>query len=320
MKKTKSNIAGISENLSNSINEDIELKQHVISPLDKISVGISVSDSDEYLQMGFSKIHQRDITIELTRYLLLNGAHLVYGGDLRKEGYTNAFSELSFQYRKRNDKNEMLFTNYFAWPIHLDMKLSDEAEYKRNRVIIEKVGCAKEVPLKFRNIFAKPDSLQNKFYLAKSLSKMRHEMVSKCNARIFLGGKTSQYSGFYPGIIEEAYLTLIAKQPTYLIGAFGGATAYVIRALKGEKPQKLADEIAELFPAANEIIDYGKKKKSDYITTKDLFVQMSKIGIKNVIKVNNLNEDENETLFATKHFYEIMYFILLGLNRTFTVK
>lgn len=317
MAKTKTSITGVSENLSDSIQQNIEKeKKNIILPLAGIKIGISVSDSDDYHQLGFSEIHQKDITIEFTRYLLSNGAHLVYGGDLRLGGYTAAFSEIAFQYRKIEEKNEMLFTNYFGWPIHLKLKSSDEAYFKRNRVKIKKIGRPEEAPEQLDAVQILPDSIENRFYWAKSMAKMRIQMTSGSMARIFLGGRTKKYTGFYPGIIEEAYLALAAKQPIYLIGAFGGATAYIVRAFKGESAQKLANELLGEYPTINELYNYADGIQHQYLSITSIFSYFVKTGLKGISKLNKLTEEQNEILFTTTHFPEIIYYTLVGLNKT----
>jgi len=233
MAKQKVNISGMPgvSIKSRLVRSEKKNKVTVANLLGK-RIGISVSDSDEYEQLGFSKTHQKDITIELTRYLLANDAHLVFGGDLRAQGYTYAFSELSFQYRKKEEHNKMNYTNFLGWPIYNNIMHSDEADFKKNRVEIVRTFPPKNVPSNLINKKDIPDTIENKVLWAYSMSNMRNAMIKQSDARIFLGGTLSSYKGFYPGVIEEGYLTLKAKQPLYLLGAFGGATNLLIRAIK----------------------------------------------------------------------------------------
>jgi hypothetical protein len=300
------NLTGISKNLAASIKADQAHKEVEKFPLAKIRIGISVSDSENALTFGFSKLHQKDFTIELTRYLLANGAHLVYGGDLRKEGFTLAFSELAFQYRRMEADGNALFTNFFGWPIHIGISKSEEVEFKKNRVEIIKIAAPIEVPRKLRNTFVPPDAEENKIYWAKSMTLMREQMVSNCHARIFLGGQVSGYKGFYPGIIEEAYLTLERRQSAYFLGAIGGATSYIIRAIKGEKPRSLANELSDLYPAASKLLP---SKSLDSLLTK-----IGAVGLKGLASINGLTVHQNKVLFESRHFQEMIFFILKGLH------
>lgn len=315
MPKKKINISGVSEGFSKSITEDISLEEKQLTlPLRKRKIGISVSESDDYKERGFSKIHQKDLTIELTRYLLVNGAHMVYGGDLRLDGYTLAFSELAFQYRDKGEPAKNYYTNYFGWPLHLNLKNSDEATFKRNRVEIVKVDCTNDVPVKKRKTFLPSDSIEHRFYWAQAMSKMRYEMNKSCDGRVVIGGMLSEYSGYYPGIIEEAYLAAQSKQRLYLLGAFGGATDFIIRAIQGESLSRLNAELLECNPSLKELHEYAKKKKVK-VDTEAFLKNFQKLGIKGLSKLNNLTIHENERLFDTKYSHEMVYQVLRGLNK-----
>ena len=314
MAKAKTNISGMSEDMSKSISKAIDQEiKSVILPLSGKRIGISVSGSDESAQLGFSVTHQKDITIELTRYLLVNGAQLVYGGDLRKDGYTYAFSELSFQYRQKNEHDKKHFVNYFGWPIYNKLQNSDEANFRKNRVDIIKVQPPKEVLDKLKDKFVPYEKIENKLLWAKSMSLMRAKMIEHSDARIISGGALSNYKGFYPGIIEEAYLTLQAKQPIFISGAFGGASGLIIRAIKGESEKKLVNEVFNWNPDLKELHkQHDEKELSDQLN--NMFAAFRTLGIGGLCKLNGLNEMQNGTLFNTLHLHEMIYNILIGLN------
>src|SRR5262249_52426005 len=84
------------------------------------------------------------------------------------------------------------------------------------------------------------DTLAHRYVRARSLTVMREAMVAETDARILLGGRVSGHQGKYPGILEEAALTL-GRRPIFLIGAFGGCTRLIIRALRDkERPAALS--------------------------------------------------------------------------------
>ena len=62
-----------------------------------------------------------DLSVELARHLLISGAHLVYGGDLRPGGFTELFKDLTYQYGiyEKDKTLKNYFTNYLAWPIYI---------------------------------------------------------------------------------------------------------------------------------------------------------------------------------------------------------
>ena len=61
-------------------------------------VAISVSESDDFQSLGLSQAILKDLTVELSRHILIAKGRMVYGGDLRQEGYTELFKDLSYQY------------------------------------------------------------------------------------------------------------------------------------------------------------------------------------------------------------------------------
>jgi hypothetical protein len=57
------------------------------------------------------------------------------------------------------------------------------------------------------------------------------EYAVKPSAFIFIGGKTSEFSGIMPGIMEEFVYAARTKRPMYLLGGLGGAAGVIARAL-----------------------------------------------------------------------------------------
>ena len=51
-------------------------------------IAISISETPEALTKGIGKAMFDDLSVEIARHLLVTGAKLVYGGDLRIGGFT----------------------------------------------------------------------------------------------------------------------------------------------------------------------------------------------------------------------------------------
>ena len=62
----------------------------------------------------------------------------------------------------------------------------------------------------------------------RALTAMRKQLVEHTNVRICIGGASGQATRRLPGIIEEAWMTINAKKPLYLIGAIGGAARAMV--------------------------------------------------------------------------------------------
>jgi hypothetical protein len=321
MATKKKKISGISQNLSKSIAETRASEgDQTHLPFYGKRIGISVSNSEDYKVLGYSESHLKDFTLEVTRYLLVNGAHLIYGGDLRREGFTYPFRDMAYQYMTKNDSSQMHFTNYFGWPIYVGLSNSDEATFKRYRIQIVKVDPPAEVPRNLYGTSIKDDTIENRYYWAKSMTKMREVMIGNSDGRVLLGGRLSGYKGFYPGILEEAYVALKLKRPTYLIGAFGGAASFVVRALKGGNPKKLSEELIDLHPPLVELQKVAAKRKDAQIDLQDALEEFTRIGVRGLSRINKLSEAQNEILFETPHFHDIMFYVLGGLRKAMDKK
>jgi len=299
-----------------------EIQQLIIKDLNRSSskgflydkqIGISISNNEELGQLGFSDIHLRDTTIEIVRQLLISGAVIVYGGDLRKEGYTELFSDLSRQYRSINEPRKIHFINYFAYPIYCQITQEQESDFNAKRVKPEYVPPPEDLNITSMNYIV-PDSSENKYIWSKSLTYMRIRMIEKTNARIIMGGKVNNYLGKLPGVIEEALITIKQQKPLYLIGAMGGATNQVINALKG-MPFSFKNDG---YHTSNDYIDfknYYSTKEGEGINLDKEAEFLSNTGVSAIASLNGLTIEENERLFQTPHLSEIIFLIFTGLSR-----
>ena len=158
-------------------------------------IGISISDPEtiELKNSGQDTSHLFRLSQCVANYVLGRGATLIYGGDLRKNGYTEQLLQVAQILKDRLRMPNIYLKNYLAWPIYL----SDTSEIKKWKA--QHCGLLKmnEIPMdemvsdlvptdkKFLN----PDTVDNCYVWSKSLSKMRNEMIRDCDARICAGGK-----------------------------------------------------------------------------------------------------------------------------------
>jgi SLOG cluster2 len=317
----KTNIAGISKKISDKVDKDsfkktqIPKEQRLFADL---NIGISISENPDLRKLGYGPMHLQDATVEISRYLLIHGTTLIYGGDLRSGGYTYLFSELAKQYGSKENYDKDRFVNYFAWPIHKKLTKGDELDFKQQRVGIVKLPPPKGV--NESKALPDPSSKEMKLIMAKSFSLMRKEINANCDVRILLGGKTNGFQGIYPGIPEEAYLAMLANKPVYLLGAYGGATQEVINLITKQssgslnKKEQLNDQAyADLFASWN-------KDQKQKINLDDFYSFFKKYSLKKFSKNNGLSEEENLRLFSTDNLTEMMFYILKGLIRSFNKK
>lgn len=312
----ETNISGISENLADSIveqNTTEKLKPNN-SFLHKKKIAISVSVSEELEYLGLSSNHLYDVSIEIARYLIVNGATMLYGGDLRQGGFTELFSELSYQYKYLIDK-ERRFVNYFPFPNSEKLSIDDKVNFIKQQV----QPIILEVPQHLGKIDKEKkydpfSSVEDRFVFSECFSDMRMKMANDSDARILLGGKQKKYLGYIPGIIEEAYQTFVANKPIYLLGGFGGATKSLIKVLKGESPIELMNEFQFDTDFLNDFKKYSSSISSINFDFDYLIKFFNQYNVESISKQNGLSIEENEILFESTNIHEIVFLIIKGLQ------
>lgn len=275
------------------------------------NVAISISESPDSSSLGIGKAMFEDLSVELARHLLVSGAHLVYGGDLRPGGFTELFKDLAYQYGiyEKDKTLKNYFTNYLAWPIYIGMTPATQAEYKSCRVHCQKAAIPDIIPVALRDLMVPPTTVENMYYWAESLRAMRQEMESHIDARIILGGRITGFKGYMPGLYEEATYAAKANHPLFLLGGFGGASARLIQLIKGETSSE------ELFAECcsnhsyQDFVSYLDKEKEE-MNFKALDVFSNNMD---VLK-NGLSKEDNERLFVTTNVTEIIALVLKGLH------
>ena len=212
------------------------------------SIAISISESEDQHQNGIGQDMLDDITLEILRHILIANGKIVYGGNLQQDGFTERFRELSFQYGQyrhlaneepKNPEDERYMTSFIAWPFYLTLNNDRRSEFQHCRVDIHCCKPCDIVSPEEARSGVKGTEAEKREKCARSLTVMREEMESsrfsdgtgddkELLARIFIGGKTSSYSGSKPGILEEFEISLQHNRPVFLLGGFGGETKKII--------------------------------------------------------------------------------------------
>lgn len=264
-------------------------------PLSQKAVAIAISDSPDMAALGLAPEHLRDAMAEIARHLLAMGARLVYGGDLRANGFTELLFELVARYRRDADAGDArpAIINYLAWPIVVS-KAADELQSLAKELNgIAEFHCldAQGADLALGILDDAPRPRANDADWAEALTAMRHVLTRSSDARVVLGGQIEGFKGRMPGIAEEALSALEAEQPLFLLGGFGGC-ARDLAALLGLLPPS---PIAPAWPGQNEFQPFDCKSLR-----------------------NGLTAEENAVLAKTVHVDEAVALLLRGLLRLTT--
>jgi len=292
-------------------------------------IGLSISD------VGDSEIHRTRLPSnqlklfaqDLARHLLARGSRLIYGGDLRKDGFTEfLFSEAS-SLRDRLQRKSSRILNYIAWPIYL----ADSEDVKRWKADYSYVAEMKEIlpPKDVLSLihdthkFLKPDSILNRYIWGRCLTFMREKMIQKSDVRICTGGRLIGYKGKYPGVLEEVAISMSIGKPLYLLGAYGGMTERICNLLAdGQTPE----ELTLYWQSKNNIEydqlieEYKNRTRKGYISYTEIESIIKGIGLKGLCRINHLTEEENLRLFHTPFTEEAILLILTGISRITNIR
>ena len=133
------------------------------------------------------------------------------------------------------------------------------------------------------------------------------------------------YSGFLPGIFEEALTTWQSKRPVYILGGFGGAAEILADAIcetSGDPPHELTlDWHKQRNPALATLLDGTRQftvppglhdiEKS--FETLSEFVMRARENLSDTL-MTGLNEEQNRELLKTGNITNAVRLVRSGLN------
>jgi len=240
-------------------------------------VGLSISyQRDNLLARGLGLEHLRELLLRLARPLLRASVSLAFGGHwkMAQDNFTFDLLRLISAEQQDNslggpDTNLPIgrLYNHSPWPGYLDVTPRIEAQWINCCRIVRVTqqhagfGPADVVP----DDDAKAGSDRAILNAAVTLSAMRRlametmtiampglpspEPVPAIGARVLLGGKVDGYSGFLPGLFDEALATLERGVPLFVLGGFGGAAETLAHALLDPAGTR-RDELTEAWHRA----------------------------------------------------------------------
>jgi hypothetical protein len=269
-----------------------------------LRLGISVSNSPDLQRLGLLETHFRLALGELARAVLVSGGQLTYGGHLDAGGYTTFLAHELHRFSRRDRP----FHSILAWHEHRKLTTKDllsqiaDLGLYGDMIGLDPEGNVIDL-IKNRPDEAIPET--NQSVINASLTSLRRFLTTQSEGRIFIGGKRAGFQGDLPGIIEEAIFALDAKQPIYLAGGFGGATADIVR----------------LFEVDGKawIPKYDDKTDADPRWTKGIEALDSawKKNGGNSLE-NGLTKEENLILAVSHRPSEVAALVSLGMGRKFT--
>lgn len=222
------------------------------------TLAISIGDAVDLEKLGFPAREVKRILFAICTTFVRSGYTILYGGDLRQGGYTNAM----FEFLKGTYAGQGVMPFEYVVPATVSDNLdfacalalardtrsvatirlvrgndSFEMRNSEDRLFVGEKGADR---------LAVADETQWQAFLqnhpstdiSKSLTDMRRYIATNAEGCISMGGKmgsigvpSDQYEGEMPGVVEEALTFLTAGKPYVPLGAFGGATRDIAIAL-----------------------------------------------------------------------------------------
>lgn len=287
--------------------------------LNNCRIGISISDVPDE---GFSKNHvpasqSIRLTQDLARHILARSGTLIYGGDLRKDGFTEFILDEAIALKNRLNTDEIHVENYLAWPIYI-VDTDIIAWRSKYKAVMKTV----EIPIPDdigsdvdKAKFLPPSTPQNKYYWSRCLTVMRMNSIDSSNARICAGGKLFGYNGNMPGVLEEILIAIEKKKPIFFLGAFGGVVAEVCKVLRGEPYPAPLTEAWQLTHNAGYVdlqaIARAQGLHADYERVKTI---LAGVDISSLSKNAGLSEETYLRLMGSPFVDECIHLITYGLK------
>ncbi len=290
-------------------------------------ISISISEHLADLQSrGYHVKDMNDMVVRLAKTLVANHFGCSFGHDWRNDGVMMAilkFAEEHDEIVLGPDDRQPIITNYRCAEYGERSTLEQDGQIQRMEGVLRIVTC--EDPVRLRREGARPD-----YWRARALTDMRRRITQESAARICVGGRDMDPnkpeagpSGRLPGIVEEAFLSILLGKPLFISKVLGGVSEWVVEALHGAPTRPLAFEpsktLSEAYPVEYPCTwdAYASSSGDAYPVPAKVLTELlgGKGVLDSVAKCNGLSVSENEQLFEAQTLDEVINWTLLGLGR-----
>jgi hypothetical protein len=283
-----------------------------------LRIGLSISD---YLPDGYETYNQdidelKRFSQSLARHLLASEHTLIYGGDLRDEGFTKFILDEATVLRDRLQTEQLFVENHLAWPLYT--KKENTKWYANYKTVVKPVSA--NIPddvkglIQNEELFLEPNCPENKYIWSRCLTEMREESIHSSAIRVFAGGKFENYLGKMPGVLEEFLIAYKEKKVIFLVGGLGGLTGKLCDSIKN---QCLAEEFTEVWQTSHnafykELQDIARSHNN--ANYDDIRSIIEDISILELATKAGLTVKEYERLMQTPFVDECIHLILKGIK------
>jgi hypothetical protein len=331
-------------------------------------LAISFAVSPELAELGYLSQHLEEAIIYLLRPLLRLGIDLLYGGRPPKRynpdqskmtpdpsAGRNMTLTLMHLLNDERSAGETIspagesvtracpsrLYNPSPWPVSDSVTPEDEAAWINTcsivHVLPEHAGLTRPLPDEQR------EPRRYLTFQAAVLSHMRRMLAQgfKCPvpgdlkrdvkpaAFVFMGGKTTDFYGIMPGIMEEFFRAVEQKLPIYLVGGLGGAAGMIADALTSKtltRPPAFTTAFYAKGRSANYqrlLEGFREMKANNLFSPAESFGELWKVvqegrkdGVSKLLR-NGLTVLENRDLMTTTDTLRAVHLVWEGLSRVF---
>lgn len=275
-------------------------------------VALSVSESEDNAARGFPTSETNRAVLRLMAALLGHGAKIVLGHDWRDDGLMEAVYGYITRYQSDAENARVpLVMNVLPWPDKPRLNPRDRRNVGPG-LAIKTAGLPSAIAR-----YSRAHQTENNALRPIALTHLRRRLTNISDVRVCIGGRLTKYQGRYPGVVEEALLSVRANKPLYLIGMWGGATEGVIRALHDQAGRPFfsgartgANASLASATAVRAVLRDHKRESPRAVAA-----AFRKYGIQSLAHANRLSVAENERLFHAQTLDETIEIALTGIHR-----
>ena len=285
-------------------------------------IGLSISDykSDDYETNHLDLDELKRFSQTLARHLLARHNTLIYGGDLREDGFTQFILDEASVLRDRLQEDQLLCVeNFLAWPLYT--KEENKSWYANYFTVVKPVfvDLPKDVQCFIsdneKDKFLKPDCPKNKYIWSRCLTKMREDSISSSDVRVFAGGKCEGYLGKMPGVLEEFLISYEKEKPIFLVGGLGGLTNKLCNSIIDQSlTEEFTGEWQNCHNADYEDLQEFAARYEHSVNYERIKLLIQDISIKTLADRVGLSCDDYTRLMLTPFVDECVHLILKGLK------
>jgi len=294
------------------------LSDHNLLKGARIGISISEVSNHEFSSNHFHSDQLIKFAQDLARHLLARTSTLIYGGDLRQDGFTEFILDEAAILQDRLQIDKQHVENHLAWPLYNSSPevLAWRAKYNKVMITEEHLIPDDIKESVDKDSFLPPSTSQNKYIWSRCLTEMRNNSIKGSTARICAGGKLSGYKGKMPGVLEEILIAIDMKKPIYLLGAFGGVTGEVCQTITN---RKISEQLTESWQITH---NEGYQDLQNLARTfthganyKNIETILKSVQINVLASQAGLDLDDYTCLMQSPFLDQCVYLIIKGLRQ-----